>query len=700
MADLGLDLYSLEPKYSQVEDCSEEQAVTPVLNQISEEPDADDCTNNLDDLPPLSDNAMQDPHACIPMKYAEDQEFSSLQNLSPLDKFFMCVSANASPRRIWICNQIPTLLKELDQADAFEYVFPLTLRLCQDEVFTVQEALVQNLDQILAFYFQGGSKIDPESLVQLLNCSLFSLSPNISTLSKISFLNFCQTTPSEILEADILPLLIELLLTHGEENSLNSDLHIQLDVIPVKIHIFEILRRIYSNFNQQTLIEVILPVLETHCSHHIFEIRREALFGIAELMNILPSSIVILRIYPLFVGLASDSIYEIRKFACDVYIKLAQHLIAAGKTEDAVVWMNSFINDNSQKVKIAAAGILGQVLYLFNNVEVPAELLKTYFTLCKSSRAEIRISCAFTFPAIVLLLKSDGWPVARASYLQLANDKEIGVLHTLSSSIHELAKILTPEQVYQDLLPVFYKNLKSTNAEVQKATLSIAGEFVYHIESSERPPLLEHLIDGFHKHLLNQNPARNWREKEILIRQLGVLLDTFDPWDSMVHILPLLLEIAKSRNVIQVRNWALDPLPSFYKIVSSEMCEDSSLLGGLFTQFDALLRSPSYRDRLIYVTICQKMLQDQTQALNFDTFFLPNLAALVVDPVTDVRLAVARLLNEAYNNSHDKESAQVPEVRHMLTRDLLARFRPEDHSDIQNIVDSLTMQIDALSLTS
>lgn len=51
-----------------------------------------------------------------------------------------------------------------------------------------------------------------------------------------------------------------------------------------------------------------------------------------------------------------------------------------------------------------------------------------------------------------------------------------------------------------------------------------------------------------------------------------------------------------------------------------------------------------------YVTICQKMLQDHTQALNFDTFFLPNLAALVVDPVTDVRLAVARLLNEAYNN--------------------------------------------------
>lgn len=74
--------------------------------------------------------------------------------------------------------------------------------------------------------------------------------------------------------------------------------------------------------------------------------------------------------YPLFASLASDSVYEIRKYACDAYVKMAEHLLAAGKPEDAVGWMNAFSTDGSQKVKTAAAGILGQVLYLFNGSEV------------------------------------------------------------------------------------------------------------------------------------------------------------------------------------------------------------------------------------------------------------------------------------------------------------------------------------------
>ncbi|KAI0217517.1 Serine/threonine-protein phosphatase 4 regulatory subunit 1 [Massospora cicadina] len=704
--DLGLDLFSPEQPYPT--EISHATNVSPSnLDSTASSSNVNEGSEELISLP-VPDDYMGDSLPSIPLKYAEDEEFSSLHELPPLAKFFLCASAKASPGkyyiiyphalqprsfclRVWICNQLPSLLNELPQPDAFEYLFPLTLKLCRDEAPSVKEALVQNLDEILIFYFQHPNRC--ESLLQLLECTLFSPASNIAILSKRSFTNFCQAVSKEILERDILPFFIELLLTHGMENSLNSSAHIPQDAKTVKVRILDLFRAVYSHFNLQTLIEVFLPVLETHCTHQDFELRKEVLFGISELLKVLPTSIILARLYPLFVGLASDSVYEIRMFACDMFVAMSGHLLQAGKSEEIVLWMNKFLADGSQKVKTAAAGALGQVLYLFHRAEVPGELLRAYFSLCKSSRADIRISCAFNLPAIVLLLKSNNWPLVRASYLQLANDKEFGTLHTLASSIHELAKVLTPEQIHLDLLPVFY---------------SVAGEFICHLGPAERLPLLEPLLEGYRTHLLNANPARDWRMKEGLISQLGILLNAYDPWESMTHILPLLLDISRSRNVIQVRRWALESLPSFYKAISSDLCEDSGLVGGsLCSSILCFVRRPIVTGW--YVAICQRMLQDESQGLNFDTFFLPNLASLVVDPVVDVRFAVVKLLSEVCNGNSatftltsmlgPSADASLPYVRHMLARDLLARFKPEDHGDIQSLVDSLTVQMGALTLS-
>lgn len=69
--------------------------------------------------------------------------------------------------------------------------------------------------------------------------------------------------------------------------------------------------------------------------------------------------------------------------------------------------------------------------------------------------AELRLHCAFSFPAVVLAVGKEGWVALGEAFQILVRDVMWNVRKTLSCSLHEIAKVLPPEVVERDLLEVF-----------------------------------------------------------------------------------------------------------------------------------------------------------------------------------------------------------------------------------------------------
>lgn len=70
--------------------------------------------------------------------------------------------------------------------------------------------------------------------------------------------------------------------------------------------------------------------------------------------------------------------------------------------------------------------------------------------------------CAYNFPAVVLTVGKEGWPMLEEAYKELVQDIQWKVRRTLSFSMHELALIIGPELAAKSLLPamdVFLKDL-------------------------------------------------------------------------------------------------------------------------------------------------------------------------------------------------------------------------------------------------
>jgi serine/threonine-protein phosphatase 4 regulatory subunit 1 len=76
-----------------------------------------------------------------------------------------------------------------------------------------------------------------------------------------------------------------------------------------------------------------------------------------------------------------------------------------------------------------------------------------------------------------LTLGPNRWPELRGLFKRLQDRGGPKVLSTIASSIHELAKILDPKQVAEDLLPV-YTRLIDSKDDIRERVFEHIDEFV------------------------------------------------------------------------------------------------------------------------------------------------------------------------------------------------------------------------------
>ncbi|BEI87031.1 hypothetical protein CcaverHIS002_0703770 [Cutaneotrichosporon cavernicola] len=361
-------------------------------------------------------------------------------------------------------------------------------------------------------------------------------------------------------------------------------------------------------------------------------LRAEAAVAMAAVVKAAPEE-AIDRLLPVFELYANDEDDQVRQAACVCLAPLCKRIPQdAARRHFAVQAMTTFMA-SGDSVRYAALEVLGEVIYTFHSDPEgpPAELISIF---CDDQESDGKdcdwdVVASYNFPGVCLTLGSDRWSELRDLFKRIVERAGEGVFRTISAFLHELARILNPESVAEDILPVYHLCLELGD--------DVRERIFEHIDVliSRLPPAL-----GWQSflHLSNswkEDQLGGWRAREQLALHIPSFLETFREHDEVALVLHM-MRSALLDKFAAVRDAATYAIPKTYDIVQRSHCSAT-------TFYDMLLEfshSPRFRQRLTFVRCLREFMRPPPNKRAFEQFFMPALVRLATD-ILDVRLGLA-----------------------------------------------------------
>jgi len=289
--------------------------------------------------------------------------------------------------------------------------------------------------------------------------------------------------------------------------------------------------------------------------------------------------------------------------------------------------------DVSRWVRTAVLESLGPFIAAFGpGNEVPFILVDNYERMATAD-ADMVLSCAFNFPAVVYTLGPSHWNRLKATFVKLSSDMQWKARRTLSYSIHEIANIVGTAATEEDLVPVFDLYLRDLD-DVKIGVITNYAKFLKHLKSSTRRIFLEKLSEL-------QAQTNGWRFREILAGQLPEICDLCEGDETFQILVPQSLTFCRD-GVNVVRLAAISGVCHILRALKirgkPQMFEEYA------NEIKKLGTQTSFSGRQFYAQICGDLVAS-IEPRDFATLFLPLLIALSNDLVVNVRLSVAITLN-------------------------------------------------------
>jgi len=385
------------------------------------------------------------------------------------------------------------------------------------------------------------------------------------------------------------------------------------------------------------------------------------------------------RIVPVFLRLCADDIWGVRKACAESLISVSKCLDPAVRVSELIPVFERFAADSSKWVRNAAYQHLGPFLATLPGAKITPALLSHYVRMGLSpdatgpgtaasttagvagggggggsggaaggaggasvrmgndpNEAELAVYCAFSFPAVVLTLGRTRWPELRPLWQALTKDPQRKVRRPLSHSLHEVARILGPDLAEAELLPTFELYLKDAD-EVKVGVVRNLAAFLAALSPTTREsylPVLDELLTG--------TAPLNWRFRKLLAAQVSQLAAIFSPAATFSVVTPLAFKLLTDP-VASVRE---EVVPGLVSVLNRLAAHDATLQSNVLERLTKLAGEKCYRERLLFVHLATAA-GHGTTGINHDAFrrtLLPNVLRLANDPVSNVRLAAARML--------------------------------------------------------
>jgi len=242
----------------------------------------------------------------------------------------------------------------------------------------------------------------------------------------------------------------------------------------------------------------------------------------------------------------------------------------------------------------------------------------------ENTDAEMRVYCAYSFPAIVLLLGQENWegPMKTCFYSLInpdyakgpdqqkstesedddASEPPLPVKRCLASSLHTVAHVLSPETAAKEIMPVFQEHfLKDSDDSVRLNVIRNFPSLLGILPPADRKkPFLmwSEVVQGEEflgaRNRSATNPlVLNWRQRDYLARSLPDLFGLVDPELLHDQLWPILKELLAD-SVSTVKEDAIWSIP----ILLKSYCPDT------------LKKWPGFEGRKDYSSKCCKEIVD------------------------------------------------------------------------------------------
>lgn len=155
---------------------------------------------------------------------------------------------------------------------------------------------------------------------------------------------------------------------------------------------------------------------------------------------------------------------------------------------------------------------------------------------------------------MVLTLGRDQWPKLQPCYAALSEDKADKVRQSLASSMHEIAKIIGPEQSDASLFDPFTWFLHDY-AQIQTSILANLSSLLRCFTLEAGKQALRQLGEAW-------SQIKNWRLREAIAKELAGLGDHFVGGDAVEEVLSVLAKAFKDP-VAAVREMATQAVSLF-----------------------------------------------------------------------------------------------------------------------------------------
>jgi hypothetical protein len=235
---------------------------------------------------------------------------------------------------------------------------------------------------------------------------------------------------------------------------------------------------------------------------------------------------------------------------------------------------------------------------------VKARLLKHFVGLAKvgtgdeNTDAEMKVYCAYSFPAVLLLLGPENWDgMLKECFLTLIDPSygtdttpenapvpPLPVKRCLSSSLHTVAHILGSQLAKDDIMPAFKEYFfRDTDDSVR---LNVIRNFPWLMSLLPHSMRCEYLamwydvvrgedLLGAHKRSVTNPMLLNWRQRDYVSRSMPDMLSLVDPTNVQKYLWPILQKLLTD-SVNQVREDAEWSIPLLLRVYCADNIVNST----------------------------------------------------------------------------------------------------------------------------
>mmetsp|Transcript_36073 Transcript_36073/g.58287 ORF Transcript_36073/g.58287 Transcript_36073/m.58287 type:complete len:638 (+) Transcript_36073:129-2042(+) len=405
----------------------------------------------------------------------------------------------------------------------------------------------------------------------------------------------------------------------------------------------------------------IVSELMSLCRDPICRVRKAAVGSMDKLIPTVNKEYIKSTLLPLYLDLCKDEAWSVRKACAESVVAVSQAVDMSTRTNELAGSLDVFAQDVSRWVRNTALQQLGPFLATLQGSEVPPALLKHFLGMATPANSEFDLcrTCAFNFPALVLVLGPDRWSELSETYNALARDPLWKVRRTLAFSIHEVARILGRAVTESVLLPVL-DAFRADIDEVKEGVVRHLSSFLEMLRPTLREDYLPMLTEL-------QTDIENWRFRKLLANQVASLATLFPEGVALRTIVPMAMSLCRDP-VAVVRRKAHAAVAT---LLCSPVFSSGPIYAFIIQELKAFSTNPSFNNRQTFISVCEELLRcSQYDASAFERDLLPALLSLHMDRVANVRMALARLLSsQLVTTGHFFQHPSLAEVLTILSRD-------------------------------